>query len=187
MHNAFVQVNKEKMSKSLGNFITLREVCDKFHPMVVRYYYLQHHYRNPLDFTHEDLLAAGKCYERLSIAMAAYSVAPQEELLKTDSPLIKELLDALRDDLTVARLCGVLFENLKAMGPEETSLVKALFVHLLGLTMDPLPQEEVVITPEIQALLDARLEARKAKDWKRADELRDALRELGVEVQDAKS
>lgn len=186
LHNAFVRINQEKMSKSLGNFLTLGAVCEQFHPMVVRYYYLQHHYRNPLDFTKEDLLAAGKCYQRLCVALESYPIASQEELRASSSPLIIELLDALQDDLTVARLCGVLFENLKTMGAEESSLVKGLFVHLLGLTMEPIPPQEVVITPEIQALLDARIEARKAKDWKKSDELRDALRELGVEVQDGK-
>jgi cysteinyl-tRNA synthetase len=187
LHNAFVRIDQEKMSKSLGNFLTLSQVCDQFNPMVVRYYYLQHHYRSPLDFTKVDIEAAGTCYERLCSALENYPIASQEDILRSDSLLVRNLIKALCDDLTVARLCGLLFENIKGIGPEEASLVKGVLYHLLGLSMEPLPRQEVVITPEIQALLDARIEARKAKDWKRSDELRDALRELGVEVQDSKS
>ena len=186
MHNAFVRINAEKMSKSLGNFLTLKEICNRFHPMVVRYYYLQHHYRSPLDFTHEDLMAASKSYQRLCIFFDQHPAASFKELRETESPLIASLIAALCDDLTIAKFFGIVFDNLKHMGQNEISLIKAIISSVLGLSLVPLAKETVVITPEIQQLLDERENARKEKDWARSDALREQLRLLGVEVQDTR-
>ncbi len=186
MHNAFVRINQEKMSKSLGNFLTLRDVCNRFHPQVVRYYYVQHQYRSPLDFTAEDLQAASKSYERLIAAFDHVPAASIDELKASEDPLITALITALCDDLTIAKCFGLIFEHLKTMGANQASLVKGFLVHLLGLDMKPLPHENVVITPEILALLEEREQARLAKNWARADEIRTLLHELGVDVQDKK-
>lgn len=186
LHNAFVRINEEKMSKSLGNYITLRDVCKKFHPMVIRYYYLIHHYRSPLDFNAESIESASKAYQRLCNAFEDIPPASSAELHQSDSPLLHSLMTALCDDLTVAKFLGILFDALKELGPNELSLVKGLLINVLGLSMVPLPKEEVVITPAIQKLLEEREKAREAKDWNRADELRDELRLLGIEVQDTK-
>ncbi len=186
LHNAFVRINEEKMSKSLGNFITLREICKHFHPMVIRYYYLIHHYRNPLDFADKDIQGAAKSYQRLCLAFEHVQLATVEEIHQADVPLIKEMVGALCDDLTIAKFFGLLFESLSQLGPNEASLVKGLIIEVLGLDLIPLAKAKVVITPEIQKLLDEREEARTAQDWARADELREQLLVLGVEVQDKK-
>jgi cysteinyl-tRNA synthetase len=86
VHNAFVRVNEEKMSKSLGNFLTLRDAYTKFHPMVLRYYYLIHHYRNPLDFSAEDIESAAISYRRLCSLLESIDTAP-EQALHSDIPL----------------------------------------------------------------------------------------------------
>lgn len=185
MHNAFVRINAEKMSKSLGNFLTLKEVCAKYDPMVVRYYYLLHHYRSPLDFTHDDLTAASRSYQRLCHFFDPIKAASPEEV-KAGDPLASALLAALCDDLNVAKFFGIVFDKLKEMGPSEAALVKGLLTQVLGLSMVPFAKEEVVITPEIKQLLDAREEARKAKDWALSDTLRERLREFGIEVKDTK-
>ena len=186
MHNAFVQIHAEKMSKSLGNFLTLKDVCAQYEPMGIRYYYLLHHYRSPLDFTHEDLTAALKSYQRLCHFFDPIQAASPDEITIKE-PLIAELLAALCDDLNVAKFFGILFDKLKELGPSEGALVKGLLTQVLGLPMIPLAKEEVVITPEIQRLLDEREAARKDKNWAKADELRARLRDLGVEVRDTKT
>lgn len=187
VHNAFVRLNEEKMSKSLGNFFTLRDVYKQYSPMVIRYYYITHHYRNPLDFKDEDLRGAVKSYQRLCRFFERTIPASIEELSTTESPLIKELIAALCNDLNGAKCFGILFDHLTEEGLNEASLVKGILVHLLGLTMEPSAKSEVIITPTIERLLAEREEARKAKDWKRADELREELRLLGVEFHDKKS
>lgn len=187
VHNAFVRVNQEKMSKSLGNFLTLRDAYSTFSPMVLRYYYLIHHYRNPLDFTPEDITGSAKSYQRLCLAFEQVQPASRKEILATDDQLLIDLINALCDDLNVAKFMGLIFESLKTMGPNERSLVKGLIVQVLGLDLVPEQKAEIVITPEIQKLLDAREEARAAKDWAKADELRDALQDLGYDVHDRKA
>ncbi len=186
MHNAFVRINQEKMSKSLGNFVTLRDLCNRFHPMVIRYYYLIHHYRSPLDFTAEDIEGASKSYQRLCLALEKVPAAMIDEIRNSSDPLLQSMLAALCDDLTIAKFFGLLFESLSELGPNEASVIKGLINEVLGLNLVPLPKAEVVITPEIQQLLDEREAARAAKDWARSDALRDQLKILGVEVQDRK-
>ena len=186
MHNAFVRVNQEKMSKSLGNFLTLRDAYTQFSPMVLRYYYLIHHYRNPLDFSPEDIEGTAKSYQRLCLALESTRPASRDEILTSEVPLIKELITALCDDLNVAKFIGLIFEHLSSMGPNELSQVKGVMIEVLGLDMEPLKKAKVVITPEIQELLNAREEARRLKDWDQADVLRDKLKELGFDIQDKK-
>lgn len=186
VHNAFVRVNQEKMSKSLGNFLTLRDAYTTFSPMVLRYYYLIHHYRNPLDFTQEDVEAAGKSYQKLCIALASVKPAARDEIIATDNELIQAIMYALCDDLNVAKAMGRIFESIKDMGPNEMSLLKGLLIEVFGLSLVP-EKKEILMTPEIEALLQARQEARLNKDWATADALRAQLQELGYDVQDTKS
>lgn len=186
LHNAFVQINAEKMSKSLGNFLTLKEVCERYNPMVVRYYYLQHHYRSPLDFSHDDLVSASKSYQRLCLFFEPIEKVRREEMLTSESALISDLIKALCADLTVAKFLGIIFEKLKELGPNEAGMVKTLLMDVLGLDLVPLEKEKVVITPEIQKIIDEREQARIDKNWAKADALREQLRNLGIEIQDKK-
>lgn len=187
MHNGFVRINQEKMSKSLGNFFTLRDVFKQFDPMVVRFYYLNHHYKAPLDFSFDDLQVAQKTYQRLCKAFAQECVPiPDEELAQ--SPVVKKMLSFLLDDLNTPGMWGTVFESLPELHKDykQMCVVKTFIQNVLGLTLHPLPEKEVTITPEIQDLIAQREQARAAKEWKRADELRDKLRSLGYEVQDKK-
>ncbi|MBN1549049.1 cysteine--tRNA ligase [Candidatus Babeliales bacterium] len=184
VHNAFVTINKEKMSKSLGNFFTLREVFKKFDPMVIRYYFLAHHYRAPLDFTFENLEAMSKSYQRLCKAFEQYDCSQKmtTEQMKTSST-VERMLGFLCDDLNASGMFGVLFEALRTLRADEACKIKAFVLTVLGLDLIPLKQE-VIMTPEIERMMRERDEARATRDWNRADQLRDALQKLGVEVQD---
>ncbi len=186
LHNAFVRVNQEKMSKSLGNFFTLRDIFAQVDPMVVRFYFLQHHYRSPLDFSIEDLKASEKAYRRLCKAFegSACPVDGSDEHVQ-NSPLFKKLMSFLQDDLNSAGALGVVFEELGDLD-EQICAVKFFLQKVLGLTLVPLVEEVAAITPEIQRLLDERQQARAQKDWSRADKLRDQLKDLGYDVQDKK-
>jgi len=189
MHNGFVQINKEKMSKSLGNFFTLQDIFKEFDPMVVRYYLLTHHYRAPLDFSFDDLRAVLKTYKRLVRVFSTYDCPELTPAQMQESSIVMKMLAYLEDDLNTPGMWGVLFENLETIqeNQKENCAVKNFLQSVLGFTLAPVKEKEVEITPEIQQLIDARKEARAQKDWKRADELRDALRELGVELQDKKT
>ena len=187
MHNAFVRVNQEKMSKSLGNFLTLKDAYTTFNPMLLRYYYLIHHYRSPLDFSPEDIKATGKSYQRLCQAFEGIEPASPTEILASGDTLTKDLIQALTDDLNVAKFMGLIFDHLKDSGPNQKALIKGLFTEVLGLDLVPEVKPEVTITTEIQELLDQREQARNDRDWSKADELRDKLKDLGFDVQDKKA
>ncbi len=187
MHVAFVRIDQEKMSKSLGNFFTLREVFDKFDPMVVRFYILNHHYRSPLDFSFESLEQAEKSYRKLC-KVFTHKMCPLDisTAAQSESPIVQKMITFVEDDLNTVGMWGVVFENLDSMG-NEFCLIKRFIQTVLGITLEPLPGKIVCITPEIQQLLDARIAARTQKEWAKADQLRDQLRDLGIDVQDAPS
>ncbi len=187
LHNAFITINKEKMSKSLGNFITLRQLFEHYDPMVFRFFILQHHYRTPIDFSDNELLASVVAYKRL---IAAFSTG-QEKCAQstTENVIINDLHAALCDDLNTPKFLGIVFEHLNMLkeNPSLAGLVKNMLVNILGLTLQPLKEKECEITPEMQTLIDQREQARKDKDWAMADQLRTKLQELGYSIQDKKS
>lgn len=197
MHNGMVLSNKEKMSKSLGNFFVLRDLFTHFDPMVVRYYFLTHHYRMPIEFSFEGLTTAQKSYERL--IRLCEGVSADAHAQQSHSEIINRMLEFLRDDLNTPGFFGVLFENMstltqnKKAAPAEAlcegwecGAVKHILQNVLGLTLQPLPVQEIELTPEMQQLIEERNKARREKNWARADELRDQLVALGVDVQDKK-
>lgn len=189
MHNGMVRVDEEKMSKSLGNFFTLRDIFKQFDPMVVRYYILSHHYRAPLDFSFDDMRATEKSYRRL---IRIFSQVPADfistNLEALNSATVQKMLDFLTDDLNTPGAFGVLFDALTTVqyNMDELAAVKKLVQHVLGLTLSPLADAEVVVTPEITELLVQRETARLEKNWSLADKIRDQLIELGIQVQDQK-
>lgn len=189
MHNGFVMINKEKMSKSLGNFFTLRDVFKQFDPMVVRFYVLNHHYRAPLEFSFDDLASLQKSYQRLCKFFATLDCAQVTPDKIKESETVKKMLHFLTDDLNTPGAWAVVFESLSELqnNKQEFCSVKTFIQAVFGLDLKPLAEKAVVITPEIQQLLAEREQARAAKDWKRSDTIRDQLAALGYTVQDKKS
>ncbi|MCX5924646.1 MAG: cysteine--tRNA ligase [Candidatus Dependentiae bacterium] len=186
LHNAFVRINKEKMSKSLNNFFTLHEVFEQFDPMVIRFYFLKHHYRNPLDFAFEDIIATEKAYKRLVNFFADVTDSSIDK--NSTNPTITEMMTCLQDDLNTSGAFGILFEQLPALvtNLQAKAQVKQFLIDVMGLTLQHIPEKQVALTPEIQLLLQQREQARVDKDWKLSDELRDKLTALGVDVHDKK-
>jgi len=188
MHNAFVRINKEKMSKSLGNFFTLKDVFKEVDPMVLRYYILTHHYRVPLDFSFDDVAAIKKSYQRLCRFFVELDCRVLSRDAMLASPIVKDMLDYLSDDLNTPGMLGVLFDRLNDLKTDhvQACAVKTFLQQVIGLSLEPLKEESVEITPEIQALIDQREAARAAKDWKKSDELRDQLKAFGIGIKDKK-
>jgi len=195
LHNAFVNINKEKMSKSLGNFITLKNIFEHTNPMVLRFFILQHHYRTPIDFNTDDLAAAQVAYKRLIAHLSLDPVLRHQNstqkfsLIKApDHVIVKSVLDALCDDLNTPKCLGIIFEHLTTIkqNPILLSFIHALIQHVFGVTLEPLAEKTVSITPEIQNLIAQREQARAEKNWAQADQLRDQLKQLGYDVQDKK-
>jgi len=185
MHNALVQVNQEKMAKSEGNFFTLQALFKQYDPMVVRFMLLRHHYRTPLEFSHDELKDAQKAYTKLCRAFG------QAERLVTISPkteLIAKLYNYLCDDLNVPGMLGIIFKHIDELQQDEyqASAVRTMLNDICGLTltMPASEQEPDEIPEEVQEMMRQRDEARKARDWQKADELRRTIEERGFEVHD---
>jgi len=189
VHNGFVRIDKEKMSKSLGNIISLEDIFKKYDPMVLRYYLITHHYKAPIEFSFDDLDSAKKAYSRLCKIFSEHECTEQE---LSGSPgkyeITEKMLEYLTDDLNTPGMLGVLFENLDDIRNDHAKLcaVKGLLQKVLGLHLVPLKEKEVEMTAEIKALVKEREDARAEKDWAKADAIRDKLEAIGVSVKDAK-
>ncbi len=191
VHNGFVRVNEEKMSKSLGNFFTLRDVFKHVHPMVVRYYILMHHYRAPLEFSFEGLQAAEKSYRKLCRAFADVKAEEQVTLTSQQaSTVVLPMLEFLADDLNTPGMLGVLHGIIATFTDPahdvQARAVKGFLIDVMGLSLEPLPEATPEITDAMRLLIEEREQARMAKDWARADALRDKLLALGVQIRDKK-
>lgn len=187
LHNAFITINKEKMSKSLGNFITLTQLFEHYDPMAFRFFILQHHYRTPIDFSDNELQASMVAYKKL---ITTFSIIQEQKAETSDHiNLQKDILTALHDDLNTPRVLGIIFENLSIIKENLplAATIKYVLVNLLGLTLQPLNEKTIEITPEIQTLINQREQARKEKNWALADQIRTKLQELGYTTQDKKT
>ena len=181
MHNGFLQVEGQKMSKSLGNFVTIHELLatDKFGGRrwpgaALRLAMLATHYRQPIDWTVSGLAEA----ERILSDWSAFAVEAGR------GEVAPEVIDALADDLNTPKMLAELHALRKARRPEEL----AATLDFLGIA--PIVREAVELPPALSRDVETRLEARKAarerKDWKESDRIRDELLAMGVTLKDNK-
>lgn len=187
VHNGFVQINQEKMSKSLGNVFNLCDLFKTVDPMILRYYYSMHQYRMPIDFSSQALESATRTYQRLCHIFS--SVTAKQVIIdeRGTFPILDGMITMLCDDFNTPGMFGIFFEHLDELKKNlhELAAIKYFFIHVLGLTLQQI-EKEIEITPEIMLLMQERQDARAAKNWKRADELRDILASHGIKVQDKK-
>ncbi|ADD03231.1 cysteinyl-tRNA synthetase [Thermoanaerobacter italicus Ab9] len=204
MHIGYLNINNEKMSKSKGNFFTVREITEKYHPEVLRLFMLIAHYRNPINFSLDLMDQANSAYERLLNAVAnlkhLFTVCKERELNEEEKRIVekfeeykKEFEEAMDDDFNTADAISVLFEmaktaNINLSGNSSKELVKYILdmflklSEILGLFYRSVKTD--IDDEEILALIEKRQQARKEKNWKLADEIRDRLREKGIILED---
>lgn len=190
IHNAFVNIDKEKMSKSLGNILTLKEIFKKFDPMVLRFYFLQHQYATPIEFSFSSLKSAKIAYKKLiNILEKVENESIQIHTIELRKDFTTQIIEALYDDLNTPKALGIIFENIDTIKQDEQTaqIVKFILTNLFGLTLQKLKEKETKITPEIKELIKQRESARENKDWKLADQIRDKLIKMGVKIQDEKT
>lgn len=198
LHNGHVMVNKEKMSKSLGNFFTIKEIFQKYHPLVVRYFLLSTHYRMPIEFSDDLLEQAKQSLSRFHDFMRRLkNYVSTPDIHKNQVKLIeqaeKEFKKALDDDFDISCALGALFELIRkvntlldadALMQEDCERIIAAmekFDTVLGvLNLEEKPDQV------IQNLIEERNGARRQKNWKRADEIRTKLEKQGIILEDTK-
>jgi cysteinyl-tRNA synthetase len=193
VHNGFVNIHAEKMSKSLGNFFTIRQITEKYQPEVLRFFLLGTHYRSPLDFSDEALVSARHGLDRLYETKRRLSGVPETD--NGESVFSGRFRQAMNDDFNTAEALAVLFDlcreiNRHLDSGRDVAALAAEFRKLSGvlglLQEDPDrwfhgKNEDV---RRIEALIAARTEARKARDFQRADAIRKQLADMGILLED---
>jgi len=231
IHNGFVNINQEKMSKSLGNFFTIKDILKKYHPEVVRLFLLSHHYRSPVDFSAENMNDAKTGLERLYTTLAEVDAllegkdfpevneeglsARDKKLYEEIKTLIAQFEQAMDEDFNTALALGHVYNAVRALNRflsdsefkktdsarSVVALARKAFSQIgtvLGLFQVKPPEflamlknlklSDLDIPPvdEIEKLIEERNQARREKNWKRADEIRDFLLEKNIILEDGR-
>ncbi|MDD2934226.1 MAG: cysteine--tRNA ligase [Methylotenera sp.] len=188
MHNGFVRVDDEKMSKSLGNFFTIRTVLEKYDAEVVRFFILRAHYRSPLNYSDQHLDDAKVALTRLYTALRGHDVG--EPIIDWQHPQAARFKDAMNDDFNTPEALAVLFdlanEVNKTKLAETARLLKSLsrVLGLLQRNSDDFLQGEASEALDVDALIQARLTAKQSKNFAEADVIRKQLAEAGIVLED---
>ena len=205
MHNGFLKINNEKMSKSLGNFFTVREIGEKYDLQVIRFFMLSAHYRSPLNFSAELVESSKNGLDRIKTAASRLEevMGSGAEGAMTDAEvsnvaameeLVKKYEAAMEDDLNTADAISIIFELVKlintSVNGDTTKEFAAKAYSTLELLSDILgiiiKEEKGLLDEEIENLIQERQDARKAKNFARADEIRNLLTEKGIILEDTR-
>ncbi len=205
MHNAFLNIDNKKMSKSLGNFRTVREISEQYDLQVLRFFMLSAHYRSPLNFSADLMEASKNGLERIvnaaqnlkfrmkNVQTEAITEAEKQAFARTQE-FVKEFEDAMDDDFNTADAVAAVFDLVKYINTntseessnEYLSLLLGRLVKLcdvLGLIVD---KEEEILEEDIEKMIEERQAARKAKDFAKADAIRDELLAKGIILEDTR-
>ncbi|MDR9423848.1 MAG: cysteine--tRNA ligase [Marinobacter sp.] len=201
MHAGAIRVDKEKMSKSLGNFFTIREILEKYPPEVVRYFLVSSHYRSQVDYSEENLEEAGRTLTRLYHALRGVTPAKAGEVAETDHD--RAFADAMDDDFNTAGAIAALhavaneINQHRRDGAEDQTRQSAAVLVRLGAVLGLLQQDPEAFfqadtggelsAEDIEAMIQARADARKAKDFAEADRIRDELAGQGIILDDSRA
>ena len=204
LHNAFLNIDNKKMSKSLGNFFTVREIGEKYDLQVLRFFMLSAHYRSPLNFSAdlmeaaknglERIVTAAENLQRLSGSTTGELTEAEKELLAQSHVYQEKFEAAMDDDFNTADAVSAIFEyvkfcNTNASGESSKVYIDALYAKLkelcdvLGIIVE---KEAEILDEDIEKLIEERQAARKEKNFARADEIRDELAAMGIILKDTR-
>ena len=199
MHNAFLNIDNRKMSKSEGNFFTVREISKKVDLNALRFFMLSAHYRTPLNFTFDLVKSAQIGLDR--IINCVRNISYELENPVSDSDFAEEIEsykksfeEKMDDDLNTADAIAVIFElvkfinnNIKSANKDSLIKVKSLLIDLCEILGVKVVSQDEIVEEEILDLINQRNEARESKDYKKADEIRDILKQKGIILEDTTS
>ncbi len=207
MHNAFLNIDNKKMSKSAGNFFTVREICEQFDPQVIRFFMLNSHYRSPLNFSRDLVESAKNSLNRILTAISSLDhllgsgalerefVSSDEQLILTEAEALNtKFIDAMEEDFNTSDAIAAIFElvklaNTHCNASSSKELVQKLqerLVNLCSILGLETEKEEELLDDEIEKLIEERQTARKNKDFARSDEIRNLLLEKGIILEDTR-
>ncbi len=215
IHNGFVNINQEKMSKSLGNFLLIKDILKRYHPEALRLFLISNHYRSPIDFNEKAMEESSTALEKIYKAMQRIEALP-EPPKKSENLLLGEFwgkfCDAMDDDFNTAQGLGILFDAVRAANrilddsggdaapsdPSGARSIQADIVKISGILgiMNESPDdffkekkagalEQIQVDAErVEQMIQDRMAARKAKDWQKADQIRNDLEKMNIVLED---
>ncbi len=207
MHNAFLNINNKKMSKSEGNFFTVREISEKYDLQVLRFFMLSAHYRSPLNFSADLMEASKNGLERILTAVDRLKelmekALPSDDMTEEEAAvitgrvqeLVKKFEDAMEDDFNTADAISALFELVKVCNTEADERSTRSFLMQLKITVENLCQilgikterKAEILDSEIEEMIARRQQARKEKNFALADQIRDQLTQMGIQLEDTR-
>lgn len=196
LHTGMLQINNEKMSKSLGNFLTIMEVAQSYHPEIIRYFLLSSHYRSTLNYSTETILNSTKALMRLYQTLR---ILPLEDTTEIDQDWTARFCATMQDDFNTPEALAVLFQLSHEINKTQSKQLAATLKHLggvLGILQNPIEeflqamvmvQDETISKEEIENFIAKRNQARLDKNWQLADVIRQTLLAQGIELEDNKS
>ena len=203
IHNGFLNINQEKMSKSLGNFFTIGEILEEFDALALRQFFLASHYRSPMDFSKEGLEETGKAAERIVETQArARQLLPGEANASPDKIVLETFCSEMDDDFNTPRALALIFDETRALnrlfdakqqkGLEARAAAFRVMSEALGLKgegyferkKERWLKKQIMSAPEIENMIAERNRARQEKNWAEADRLRDHLQRKGIVIED---
>jgi len=192
VHAGFLMVEGKKMSKSLGNFLRVKDVVDKgYEPLALRYLFLTGHYRSKMNFTYKALEAAGEGYRKLRSIVSEWkrvrtrTQLSEEKLQKLQGQNLK-FKEALENDLNMPEAVAVVWQMVKSNIPEQDKWeLISDWDRVLGLRLTQAEKREVKVSEEIKEMVKKRQELRKQKNWEEADKVRQEIKKKGFVVEDS--
>jgi cysteinyl-tRNA synthetase len=202
VHNGFLNINQEKMSKSLGNFFTIGEILEAADALALRHYFLTSHYRSPMEFSAEGLEEAGKATDRIFETLERLGSAQRQENVAPEAALMDAFRQEMDDDFNTPRALALIFEEVRSLnrlldqkragGMESRAAALRSMCGALGLAPEGYFERKkerflrkgLVSLAQIDELISRRDAARKEKNWQEADRIREELQEKGVAIED---
>ncbi len=183
-HMAFLNMKKEKMSKSKGNFITIKKALEKWDPKTLRCFFLSNHYRTPLEYSEETINHAKNSLERLQDFVSHLQKSKEKDNLKLIEKTKKDFFTAMDNDLDTPKAFAILFNFVREVNKSGGSKKSLELIKEIDSIFNILDFSKKSLDQEIKKLIDEREKARKDKDFNKADKIRDNLKKKGIILED---